>query len=111
MGVSKAYRERVMEQLAPVGTIRARNMFGEIGLYADDQLFGMMVDDGVYFKVDDTNRAAYEAEGITPFIAPWTGKPTSYYAVPEAVLTDPERLSQWVEQAVAIAASKPKKKR
>ena len=47
MGVSKAYRERVMEQLAPVGTIRARNMFGEIGLYADDQLFGMMVDDGV----------------------------------------------------------------
>ena len=63
MGVSKAYRERVMEQMAPVGTIRARNMFGEIGLYADDKLFGMMVDDAVYFKVDDTNRAAYEAEG------------------------------------------------
>ncbi len=111
MGVSKAYRERVMGQLAPVGTIRARNMFGEIGLYADDMLFGMLVDDAVYFKVDDTNRAAYEAEGIGPFVAPWTGKPTSYYAGPEAVLADPVRLGVWVEQAVAVAASKPKKKR
>jgi DNA transformation protein len=100
-----------MEQLAPVGTIRARSLFGEVALYADDQLFGMIVDDGVYFKVDDTNRASYEAEGIGPFVAPWTGKPTSYYGVPDAVLADPARLGEWVEQAVAVAARKPKKKK
>ncbi len=111
MSVSQAYRDHVMEQLAPVGDIRARSLFGEVGLYADELIFGMIVDDVVYFKVDDTNRADYEAEGIGPFIAPWSGRPTSYYQVPATVLADPERLRAWVEKAVAVSARRPKKKR
>jgi DNA transformation protein len=100
-----------MEQLAPVGAIRARSLFGEVGLYADDLIFGLIVDDAVYFKVDDANRADYEAEGISPFVAPWSGKPTAYYEVPDAVLEDPKRLGAWIEKAVEVAARKPKKKK
>ncbi len=111
MSVTQAYRDRVMQQLAQVGTIRARSLFGEVGLYADDLLFGMIVDDAIYFKVDDTNRADYEAEGIGPFVAPWSGKPMAYYGVPDAVLTDPRRLGVWVEKAVEVARRKSKKKR
>ncbi|HEX9989882.1 MAG TPA: TfoX/Sxy family protein [Chloroflexia bacterium] len=111
MSVSQAYRDRVMEQLAPVGAIRARSLFGEVGLYADDLIFGLIVDDAVYFKVDDANRADYEAEGISPFVAPWSGKPTAYYEVPDAVLEDPKRLGAWIEKAVEVAARKPKKKK
>jgi TfoX/Sxy family transcriptional regulator of competence genes len=61
--------------------------------------------------VDDTSRADYEAEGIGPFVAPWSGKRTSYYQVPPAVLADPERLKTWVEKAVAVKARNPNKKR
>ncbi len=111
MSVSKAYREEIMAKLAHVGTIRARSMFGEVGLYADELLFGMIVDDAVVFKVDDGNRADYEVESIQPFIAPWSGKPTAYYPVPDELLNDTARLSLWVEKAVAVAARKPIKKR
>ena len=109
MTVSPEYREHVMQRLAQVGTIQDRRLFGEVGLYADDLIFGMMVDDALYFKVNYSNRADYEAEGIEPFVAPWSGRPTSYYEVPASVLDDPQRLSAWVGKAVAVAASKPKK--
>ncbi len=111
MSVNKAYRDEVMQKLAQVGTIRARGLFGEVALYADDLLFGMIVDDALVFKVDDSNREDYEAEGIEPFVAPWTGKPTNYCAVPASVLNDGPRLSSWVEKAVAVAGRKPKMKR
>ena len=112
MSVSQAYRAQTLELLDAARAVRARPMFGEIGLYAGDQFFGMMVDDALYFKVDDTNRADYEARGIGPFYAPWnSGRPTGYCAVPTAVLEDAEQLGAWIDKAVAVAARKPKKKR
>jgi DNA transformation protein len=108
MSVSPEYRAQIMERLGQVAPVRARNMFGELGLYLGEQLFGMMVDDGLYFRVDDVNRPDYEAAGIGPFIAPWSGKPTKYYAVPAAVLADDTQLGAWVDKAVAVATRQPK---
>src|SRR5205814_5650053 len=101
MSVSPEYRAQILERLGQVAPVRARPMFGEVGLYVGAHLFGMMVNDGLYLKVDDSNRADYEAAGIGPFIAPWSGKPTSSYAVPAAVLADDARLGAWVDKAVA----------
>ena len=110
MTMTKAYREYVQEHLAGLVPLRVKPMFGEGGVYAEDLMFGMIVNDALYFRVDDTNRADYEALGIKPFVAHWNPtKPMPYYEVPRAVIEDPDRLHAWVNKAVAVAASLPKK--
>lgn len=87
--------------------ITAKRMFGGYGLYLDGFIFAIITSDvDVYFKVDDTNRAAYEAVGSEPFV--YTGhknkKPTTmpYWIVSEVVLEDRERVTQWVEDSAEI---------
>ena len=66
MSVSSDYLDFVLDQLRPFGHVVARRMFGGVGLYCDGFFFGI-IDDTVYFKVDDTNRADYEARRCRPF--------------------------------------------
>ncbi len=111
MSVSQAYKAHLLEQLAPVEGLRAKGLFGEVGLYSGDLLFGMIVDDIVVFKVDDTNRDDYDAVGVAPWIAPWNpGRPTAYRVVPAAIVRAAARLPAWAAKAVAVAARKPKKR-
>ena len=69
MSVSPTFRTLVMEQLGRVRKdLRAKNMFGGVGIYAGDMFFALIDDDIVYFKVDDTNRPAFETRGMGPFM-------------------------------------------
>lgn len=105
MPVSPSYRTFVLEQLGRVAPgIRARSMFGGVGIYSDALFFALMDDDTLYFKVDDTNRPDYEAAGMGPFrpFGP-DGEVMQYYQVPEELLEDVETLELWVGKAVEVA--------
>src|ERR1700693_5640231 len=93
MRVTDGCRAFVLEQLADLQSVRARAMFGGVGLYADDLFFGLVAADALYLKVDDSNRHQYETEAMTAF-QPYPGKPTtmSYYQVPVRVLEDRDEL-------------------
>jgi DNA transformation protein len=116
MSVSSDYLGYVLDQLRPFGHVVARRMFGGVGLYADGFFFGI-IDDTVYFKVDDSNRADYEARGARKFTVTM-GKDSpkavsmSYFAVPEDILEEPDDLKVWARKALAVAvaaaATKPK---
>jgi DNA transformation protein len=103
----------VIEQLGRVRQdIRARNMFGGVGLYAGDLFFALIDDDLVYFKVDDRNRPAYEARGMGPFMPGGPGGETmQYYQVPEDILEDPEELRSWMEGAIDVARRRKPRQR
>lgn len=105
MPVSPSYRTFVLEQLGRVApAIRARSMFGGVGIYSDALFFALMDDDTLYFKVDDTNRPDFEAAGMGPFrpFGP-DGEVMQYYQVPEELLEDVETLELWVGKAVEVA--------
>ena len=104
MHVSASFREFVLDQLAGLDGLRARAMFGGVGLYADEVFFGILADDVLFFKVDDTNRRAYEAAGSSPF-KPYADRAMTmpYYNVPIVVLEDGVKLGQWAARAVAVA--------
>jgi DNA transformation protein len=105
MPVSPSYRTFVLEQLGRVAPgIRARSMFGGVGIYSDALFFALMDDDTLYFKVDDTNRPDYVAVGMGPFrpFGP-DGEVMQYYQVPEELLEDVETLELWVGKAVEVA--------
>jgi DNA transformation protein len=106
MAVKSQYLAYVLEQLADLGGVRSRRMFGGVGLYRDDRFFGLIDDQVLYFKVDDSTRADYLARGCEPF-RPFKDKPEysmSYFGVPPDVLEDGEELARWARRSVAIAS-------
>ncbi|HVD32574.1 MAG TPA: TfoX/Sxy family protein [Gemmatimonadales bacterium] len=113
MSVSPSFRSFVLEQLGRVTPgIRARGMFGGVGIYAAELFFALLDDDTLYFKVDDVTRPQFESRGMTPF-RPYgeEGEVMGYYEVPADVLEDPEALGAWVEAALAAARRAKKRRR
>jgi len=106
MAVSAEYKEFVAEQLEYLGPIRIRNMFGGAGVYLDNLMFGLIAGETLFFKVDERNRADYEAENSGPFIyEPPSGKMVamSYYELPERLYDEPDELILWARKALDAA--------
>ncbi len=111
MAVSETYLGFVIDQLEGIGRVRSKRMFGGVGLYADELFFGLLANNGLYFKVDDTNRADFEARGMGPF-RPFRDKPElqmGYYEVPADVIDEAEELVAWARRAMRVAAAAPRK--
>jgi DNA transformation protein len=112
MPVSKNFIAYVLEQLTRIDGMESRRMFGGVGLYAGGLFFGLLDDDTLYFKVDDSNRPDYEARGSKPF-CPFPDKSEfsmSYYDLPADVLEDAEELTRWARKSVTVAAAAAAKK-
>jgi DNA transformation protein len=111
MAVTDDYLQYVLEQLAGLGRVTPRRMFGAIGLYHEERFFGLIAGDTLYFKVNDSNRGDYEARGMSRF-RPFPDKPywsMTYYEVPADTLEDADECMAWARKSVAIAgvATKP----
>ena len=116
MSVTPSYRSYVLELLGrAVPPVRARAMFGGVGLYAGDVFFALISDDVLYLRVDDKTRTEYETLGM-PAFRPFEdhGPVMSYYQLPEEVLEDTEALREWANRAIAAARAQrsgPKKRK
>jgi DNA transformation protein len=96
------------------GRVSVRRMFGGEGIYSGEQIIGLVVDDRLYLKTTESNRADFLSEGCKPFTYR-RGKEiraTSYYAVPDRLLDDAEEFAGWAHKALAaaLAAKAPHKK-
>jgi DNA transformation protein len=113
MAVSESFRTLVLDQLGRVAPrIRARSMFGGVGIYSGDLFFALIADDTLYLKVDDSNRPDFEARGMRAF-RPYgeEGEVMQYYELPADLLDDPEELRSWAQQAIAVATRKSTKQK
>jgi DNA transformation protein len=111
MPVSDDYLQYVLEQLAGLGHISPRRLFGGVGLYHEDRIFALIFRDILYFKVDDSTRSDYETRGMDRF-RPYADKPLwsmTYYAVPAEILEDADECTLWGRKSlrVAVVTSKP----
>jgi DNA transformation protein len=96
--------ENVLGQLAGLGEVRARKMFGGVGLYAEELFFGLMARGVLYLKVDDKARPDYEARGSGPFYPNQDGRSMrGYYELPSEVLEQPEEAVRWARRALEVA--------
>ena len=67
MVASASFAEFLKEQLALLGPIALRRMFGKTGVFCDGVMLGMVRDNTLYFRVDDHNKAAFaEAAALPP---------------------------------------------
>jgi DNA transformation protein len=113
MAVSADYRDFVLEQLAPLGHITSRRMFGGVGVYANGLFFALIDDDVLYLKGDETLKAEFEAAGSQIFDPFGDGKTLNYWTAPAEALDDQEFLLEWSRKSLEVAARKSagKKKR
>jgi DNA transformation protein len=106
MVASDSFAEFLSEQLAPLGRVTMRRMFGKTGVFCNGQMFGMVTDDTLYFRVDDHNRAVFkEAESAPPLNYQKKGSTIdlSFWRVPERLLDEPDELVTWARAALAAA--------
>jgi DNA transformation protein and related proteins len=113
MAVSDDFLNYVLDQLSGWGEVKARRMFGGAGLYREGKMFGLIADDVVFLKVNDSNRGDYIKAGSSPFNPyPDKAKSTvmSYYELPSTVLEDREKLAKWAQRSLEIAQEAKGKK-
>ena len=103
MSVSDGFLEYVLDQLSAWGEIDARKMFGGAGLFRDGKMFGLVADDVVYLKVDETNRDKFVEAESAPF-KPFPDRPAmlSYFEIPPDILENPEKSMEWARESLAI---------
>jgi DNA transformation protein and related proteins len=106
MVASDEFAEFLRDQLAPLGRISMRRMFGKTGVFCDGFMLAMVRDNTLYFRVDDDNRADFkEAEAFPPLNYEKKGGSIdlSFWRVPERLFDEPEELVAWAQSALAAA--------
>lgn len=100
----------LLELLKPFGQVTARAMFGGYGIYKEGLIFGLVIDDGFYLKVDDINRESFEERGLRPFVYQSKSKgmevSLGYYPCPEEALESPALMQEWARSGYAAALRK-----
>lgn len=117
MTVRAQFLAYVLEQLAGLGALRSNRMFGGVGLYCGELFFGLIDDDTLFFKTDESNIAPYQERRMPRFM-PFPDKLDAvfgYHQVPADVIEDAETLVEWARKSVVVAlkskAAKASRKR
>jgi DNA transformation protein len=98
--------EFLREQLATLGRLTIRRMFGKTGVFCDGVMFGIMADNTLYFRVDDDNRAVFEeAQSFPPLNYEKKGSTIdlSFWRAPERLFDEPDELLSGARAALAAA--------
>ena len=106
MVASDGFAEFLHDQLAPLGRVTMRRMFGKTGVFCDGLMFGMVTDDTLYLRVDDHNRAAFkEAEADPPLNYEKKGSTIdlAFWRAPERLFDEPDELVTWARAALGAA--------
>ncbi len=119
MAVSPEFQAFVAELLAPVGPVAIRRMFGGAGAFYDDVMFALIIGEVLYFKVDETNRADFEAAGKGPFSYQTKhGRRAlgGYFELPDEIFEAPDEFAVWARRSIDVAlraqaAKRPKRRR
>ncbi len=105
--------EFIRDLFAPFRPVTIRRMFSGSGLFAEGVMFGLIVRDVIYLKVDETSIADFKREGSEPFTytrGKSSGRPSRhalpYWRLPERLYDDPDELAVWADRAFAIAERK-----
>jgi DNA transformation protein and related proteins len=116
MVASESFAEFLREQLAPLGHVTLRRMFGKTGVFCDGLMLGMVRDNTLYFRVDDGNRDIFkEAEALPPLNYEKQGESIdlAFWQAPERLFDEQDEFVAWARAALAaarrVAAKRPQK--
>jgi DNA transformation protein and related proteins len=105
------YRPLRYEQIMMAGTahdVRARRMFGGMGIYSGEKMFALLVGDEVGFKLSPEDVAeALGIPGAALMRNAETGAPLNgYVKMPKSILDDMDRFMLWMERSCSFVRRK-----
>jgi DNA transformation protein len=111
MASRSEFLDFVTDQMAGLGRVSSRPMFGGYGIYRDEAMFAIIIDDQLYLKTNAATRAQFVARGLKPFLYSRGSKTVemSYFEAPAEVLEEPDAMRSWAR--VALEAAKPNPQR
>ena len=112
MRVKSSLASYVAEQLAPLGRISSRAIFGGVGVFIDERLLGIVMGEKLYLHTDKSNLDDYVARGMQQF-KPYPNAfdlTTDHHEVPQEVINDAEQLKLWGERALCAAVESARAK-
>ena len=106
MVASASFAEFLREQLAQLGHVTLRRMFGKSGVFCDGVMLGMVTDNMLYLRVDDHNRETFREAAAHPPLNYAKGGNTidlSFWRAPERLFDEPDELVAWAQAALEAA--------
>ncbi|WP_114787128.1 TfoX/Sxy family DNA transformation protein [Vibrio tetraodonis] len=93
---------RLFDQL---GQIKSRSMFGGFGIFADDIMFALVVNDKLHIRADDKLANQFKTEGLTPYVYKKRGFPvvTKYFALTDDIASCEERAVSLAYRSLEVA--------
>lgn len=100
----------VVEQMSSMGSVHAKKMFGGWGIFKDELMFAVVIQDELYFKADDENVGRFESRHLKAFTYEARGRRVAlrYFQAPIETLEDPQAMADWAADAWACALRKRK---
>ena len=96
---------QALADLAALGKIRQRKMFGGVYIYCDDLFIATVHYAMLYFKADAHTAPDFVARGLPQFSYPKQGGVASrqFYQAPEKVFSDVDAMRFWGSKALLAA--------
>jgi DNA transformation protein len=96
--------EQLLRDLAPIGDVSCRKMFGGYGIFEGSTMFALVNSQGeLFLKADDSNRPRFEQIG-----AKQHGKMPYFQPSPE-VFADEDSLRDWAQVSIEVARANKKR--
>lgn len=106
MVASTEYASFLRDQLAALGHVTVRRMFGKSGVFCVGVMLGMVTENVLYFRVDSLNRETFKEAESSPSLNYVKGGCTidlSFWRAPDRLFDEPEELITWARAALAAA--------
>ncbi|EEX91841.1 hypothetical protein VIOR3934_06184 [Vibrio orientalis CIP 102891 = ATCC 33934] len=100
-----------MRLFEPLGLIKSRSMFGGFGIFADDTMFALVVNDKLHVRADDVLAKQFKSLSLEPYVYKKRGFPvvTKYFALSDDWFENQENTLE-IGQAALRAANSEKTK-
>ena len=96
----------IVDQCSGAGSVEAKKMFGDYGIYCGGKIFGLICDNGFYVKPTEAGRALLRSEELR---TPYDGAKPYFYIED---VDDRDYLSALVKATCeALPEAKPKKRK
>lgn len=106
MVASTEFASFLREQLAPLGHVTTRRMFGKTGVFCEGVMLGMVTENLLYFRVDSQNRTSFKEAEACPSLSYVKNGCTidlSFWGAPDRLFDEHAELIAWARAALAAA--------
>ncbi len=99
-----------MKLFEALGNIKSRSMFGGFGLFADETMFALVVNNQLHIRADQQTSSDFETQGLKPYVYKKRGFPvvTKYYAISDDLWDSTDRLIEVAKQSLETAKQEKK---